>query len=46
VAQVRPSSLLANYLDSLENTDADIRFDAPTAPLARNFNDKTVVVAP
>ena len=46
VAQVRPSSALADYLDSLENTNSDVRFDAPTAPLARNFNDKTVVVAP
>ena len=46
VAQERPSSLLADYLDSVENINADIRFDAPTAPLARNFNDKTVVVAP
>ncbi len=46
VAQVRPSSALADYLDSLENTNADIRYDAPTARLARNFNDKTVVVAP
>ena len=46
LAQVRPSSLLADYLDSLENTNADVRYDAPTAPLARSFNDKTVVVAP
>ena len=46
VAQLRPSSALVDYLDSLENTNSDVRFDAPTAPLARNFNDKTVVVAP
>ncbi|MBL8382415.1 MAG: hypothetical protein JNM90_05030 [Burkholderiales bacterium] len=45
-AQTRPSAVLADYLDSVENTNGDTRFDPPTAALNRSYNDKTVVVAP
>ncbi len=42
-------AILANYLDSVENTNntaTDNRFDAPTTALTRSYNDKTLVVAP
>ncbi len=42
----RPSANIADYLDSTENSNGDNRFDAPTTPLARGYNDKTLVVAP
>ena len=45
-AQVRPSPNLNNYLDSIENTDGDTRYDPPSSLLSRSYNDKTVVVAP
>jgi hypothetical protein len=45
-AQVRPSANIADYLDSNENANGDNRFDAPTTPLSRAYNDKSLVVAP
>jgi hypothetical protein len=45
-AQTRPSALVSNYLDSIENTNGDNRFDAPTTALSSAYNDKTLVVAP
>ena len=55
--QVRPSSNIADYLDSPENRNGDNRFDATDKKVARNFvdskvgrsygyNDKVLVVAP
>lgn len=37
---------VADYLDSVENSDGNNRFDAPTTPLSLGYNDKTLVVAP
>lgn len=52
-AQNRPSALVADYLDSATNVAGSNpvsatfnRYDAQNTPLARNYNDKTLVVAP
>ncbi|MCX7626862.1 MAG: hypothetical protein N2Z69_00370 [Methylophilaceae bacterium] len=45
-AQVRPSCALNDYLDSLENTNADLVFDAPNTPRTRQYNDQVFIVAP
>lgn len=45
-AQVRPSAILADYLDSTENTNGDNRFDPTATRTSRSYNDKIVVVAP
>ena len=46
VAQVRPSTLIADYLDSIENSNGNTLFDSPTTSLSRSYNDKITVVAP
>ena len=46
VAQVRPSTLVADYLDSIENSNGNSLFDSPTTSISRNYNDKITVVAP
>ena len=45
-AQVRPSTLVADYLDSVENSNGKTLFDSPTTSISRNYNDKITVVAP
>ncbi|MGJ8619841.1 MAG: hypothetical protein ACSHWN_05870 [Methylophilaceae bacterium] len=37
---------LAGYMDSLENTDADLVFDAVGTPLTNIYNDQIFIVAP
>lgn len=44
--QMRPSSLLNNYLDSPENIGAPIVFSGTGQPLTNTFNDQAVIVAP
>ena len=46
-AQTRsPSSNINDYLDSAENTDADLVFDATTTRRSTNYNDQSFIVAP
>ena len=46
-AQVRPScNALNNYLDSAENSDGDVVYEAVTRPRGNNYNDRTFVVNP
>jgi hypothetical protein len=45
-AQTRPSVLINNYLDSTENTDADLVFDATTTPHSASYNDQSFIIAP
>ena len=45
-AQARPSTLINDYLDSAENTNGDLIFDATTEVRTRSYNDQTFVVYP
>lgn len=45
-AQSRPSCTLNDFLDSEENTDADLVFDAPNSPTTSQYNDQMFVVSP
>ncbi len=45
-AQSRPSSIISDYLDSAENTDANSIFDAVNKQKTNNYNDQTYIVAP
>jgi hypothetical protein len=45
-AQSRPSGNLNDYLDSNENTNGDLIFDAPNTKKAPNYNDQTFIVNP
>jgi hypothetical protein len=46
-AQVTPScNAINNYLDSTENIDADVMFEATNKAKATNYNDQTFMVAP
>jgi hypothetical protein len=46
-AQVTPScDALNNYLDSIENANADNVYDGITQPRTRNYNDQVFIVAP
>jgi hypothetical protein len=53
-AQMRPSSLISDYLDSVENTDTDADllsdghpvFDATNKIKTNNFNDQIYIVSP
>lgn len=45
-AQSRPSVIINDYLDSIENTNGDSIFDATNKQRASNYNDQTFVVAP
>lgn len=45
-AQIRPSPLVNDYLDSLENTNADNNFDATNKPLSSNYNDQIFLISP
>lgn len=44
--QIRPSNNIADYLDSTENTDGNVIFDATNKLKFSNYNDQTFVVAP
>lgn len=44
--QVRPSSNITDYLDSVENTDGNLIFDATNRLKFSNYNDQIFVVAP
>lgn len=44
--QARPTCTISDYLDSEENTDGDMTFDATSKQRAANYNDQTFVVAP
>jgi len=46
MGQTRPSNNLANYLDSVENTDGDTVFDSVGTNLTNIYNDQMLVVAP
>ena len=45
-AQARPSALINDYLDSAENTNGDLIFDATTTARTTSYNDQTFVVSP
>ena len=44
--QVRPSNNILDYLDSAENTDGNLMFDATAKQKASNYNDQAYIVAP
>lgn len=44
--QVRPSNNIADYLDSIENTNGDTIFDATSKMKANDYNDQPTIVAP
>lgn len=44
--QARPSAFIADYLDSIENTNGDNIFDSTTTPKNSTYNDQTIIVAP
>lgn len=46
LAQTRPSSNLNDYLDSAENTDGDLVYDATNTSTSNSYNDQTFIVAP
>jgi len=45
-AQVRPSGNINDYLDSAENTNGDLLFDATNKPRSSSYNDQVFIVAP
>lgn len=45
-SQTRPSTLIADYLDSVENTNGDTIFDAVGSPRSSTYNDQMFIVAP
>jgi len=45
-AQTRPSANLNDYLDSAENTDGDLVYDATSAATGSSYNDQVFIVAP
>ncbi|MDZ4098129.1 MAG: hypothetical protein U1E13_05440 [Methylophilaceae bacterium] len=44
--QLRPSCEVNDYLDSIENTNADSIFDSYIQPRNLNYNDRVYIVAP
>lgn len=44
--QSRPSCNAYDYLDSVENADGDVVFDATNLPKSSSYNDRTFIVAP
>ncbi|MGB4812639.1 MAG: hypothetical protein WBP13_09210 [Methylophilaceae bacterium] len=44
--QSRPSSLISDYLDSVENTNGDNVYDAVGTPRTNTYNDQMFIVAP
>lgn len=45
-SQSRPSCDVRDYLDSVENANADLVFDAPNSPRSNQYNDQVFIVAP
>lgn len=45
-AQVRPSGNINDYLDSVENTNGNLLFDATDKPRSSSYNDQVFIVAP
>lgn len=45
-AQTRPSGNINDYLDSIENTNGDLIFEATNKTRTSNYNDQTFIVAP
>lgn len=45
-AQTRSSNNIADYLDSIENTDNDVVYDAEAMPRNSMYNDQVMIVAP
>lgn len=46
LGQTRPSPNQANYLDSIENADMDLVFDAVGTLQTNNYNDQMLIIAP
>jgi hypothetical protein len=46
LAQTRPSGNINDYLDSAENTNGDLLFDATNKPRSSSYNDQVFIVAP
>jgi hypothetical protein len=44
--QARPSADITDYLDSTENTNGDMIFDAVNTHRTSNYNDQMTIVAP
>ena len=44
--QARPSTLIDDYLDSLENTNADFNFESTNKRKTSSYNDQPFIVAP
>lgn len=44
--QARPSILIDDYLDSLENTNTDFKFESANKRKTSSYNDQSFVVAP
>jgi hypothetical protein len=45
-SQLRPSCAVNDYLDSIENTNANQIFDGQSITRTPNYNDHTYIVAP
>lgn len=45
-AQVRPSGSINDYLDSAENTNGNLLFDATNKPRSSSYNDQVFIVTP
>ena len=45
-AQARPSGSINDYLDSVENTNGDLLFDATNKSRSSSYNDQVIIVAP
>lgn len=45
-SQTRPSSDISNYLDSVQNTNNDLIFDATNKKKSKFYNDQTYIVLP
>lgn len=46
LAQARPSGNINDYLDSAENTNGDLLFDAAEKPRSSSYNDQIFIVTP
>jgi hypothetical protein len=46
VSQVRPSNSLQDYLDSVENTDADAQFESVLKKRSNAYNDEVFIISP
>jgi hypothetical protein len=46
IAQVRPSNDINDYLDSIENTDNDLSFDAVHKQKSNLYNDQIYIISP